>query len=138
MRDREEVQETIKAALVGNKLITTFHTNSIVDTILRLQEEGLTRNAIGNGVKYITAQRLVPTLCPHCSLSDPDTSKKLEKMMKPFERSKRNLQAHIMKHFLNADIGDTGDIEILLEREFHFLTQEDIDGIISEIEHDKS
>lgn len=137
MRDREELEETIRAGLIGNKLITTFHTNSCIHTILRLQNEWLTRNAIGNGVKYITAQRLAPSICPHCSLPDPEASKKLEKMMKPFMRSQRNLQASITKCFADASINNIDDIEFILERELRFLSEEDIDGIMSEIESDK-
>ena len=57
--------------------------------------------------------------------------------MKPFKRSQRNLQSQIMKHFLNATVVDIDDIEFIFDKEFHFLSQEDIDGIMGEIVTDK-
>lgn len=118
MRDKQETRDTTDAGLVGNKVFTTYHTNSAVDTILRMQEEEVSRNKIANGVKFVTAQRLVKKLCPHCSVRDPEAEKIMEKAAKAFRVSQRQLQNRIID--VLEDIPEQRfsleDVEIALER----------------------
>lgn len=137
MRNKEEIHATIGAAMVGNKLITTFHTNSSVDTLLRLEENGVTRNAMGNAVKFITAQRLVPTLCPRCSKEDPDAARAVEEIRRSFTRSRKHLESTITKHFQNqTEITDFDDLFIAFERHLRFLSKDDFEGILDAVRAD--
>lgn len=139
MRNKEEINGTIGSALVGNKLITTFHTNSAVDTFLRLEENGITRNAMGNAVKFITAQRLVPTLCPKCSKKDPAADRVLEELKRPFTRSRKYLESTITKHFQDqSEISDMDDLFIAFDKHLRFLAQDDFEGVLDAVRADEA
>ena len=134
MRDAEETKEGIKAWLVWNKLITTFHTNSCVDTILRLKEEWLSNNAIWNWVKYITAQRLVPVLCTHCRIPIEGKEKDeiISKIKKSFLRPQRNLQVKLWNILEKKDISEFSveDLEFYLEKNVNFIWNDDKEKMI--------
>jgi general secretion pathway protein E len=72
MRDRETVGIGIQAALTGHLVLTTLHTNSAVDAIVRLMDMGVERYLIGASLRGILGQRLVRRLCERCRR--PDTS----------------------------------------------------------------
>lgn len=118
MRDKQETRNATDAGLVGNKVFTTYHTNSAVDTILRMQEEEVSRNKIANGVKFVTAQRLVKKLCPHCFVRDPEAERVLEKARKAFAVSQRQLQNRILDVLepMPENRFRMEDVEIALER----------------------
>ncbi|WP_244498028.1 GspE/PulE family protein [Aureimonas sp. AU40] len=72
MRDRETVGIGIQAALTGHLVLTTLHTNSAVDAVVRLMDMGVERYLIGASLRGILGQRLVRRLCDRCRR--PDTS----------------------------------------------------------------
>lgn len=138
MRDSREIQEGIKVGLTGSKVITTLHTNNCVDTILRLKEEGLTNNAIANGVKFITAQRLVPALCPRCSVPHPDGAKLLEKIESAFRRPARHFSRRLgeaLGGMETSDLADAREVAEALARSRALrASDDDLEGISSEVE----
>jgi len=143
MRDKEEAAEWIKAWLIWNKVITTFHTNSVVDTFLRLKEEWLSNNIIWNGCKFITAQRLVKKLCPHCALEDDENKDRiLKEIQKIFTYANDNLELEIKKLLSSIEDDEILTNINLLERyiwkNIRFLTDSDIRSIIDEIERNIS
>lgn len=136
MRDSVEIIEWINTWLIWNKLITTLHTNSWVDTILRLISEGVNTNAIGNGVKYITAQRLVNSLCPHCSIEDPNREKNLKMIQKTYKRWQIHFHKEFKKLLLSLDDDEFNieELELAIRDKLTFMYVDDIDSLIEEIE----
>ena len=137
MRDAEETQQWVKTWLVGNKLITTFHTNSSVDTILRMKEEGVTNNAIWNWVKNITAQRLVQKVCPKCSIVHREESKFMKKIFKLFNRSKIFFLSEMrtmLNHLSIEDLSNIDMLEIHITDNLNFLSKKDVENMIELIE----
>lgn len=70
IRDSESAKVVKDIVLAGRKLFTTLHTYSALWSFVRLRELGvpwelLTMPGFVTGVVY---QRLVPTLCEHCSI----------------------------------------------------------------------
>lgn len=65
-RDGRTARNAMQAALSGHLVVTSFHTNSALSTIYRLQEMGVEPFLIGNALAGIIAQRLVRTLCSDC------------------------------------------------------------------------
>lgn len=70
IRDAESAKVVKDIVLAGRKLFTTLHTYSALWSFVRLRELGvpwelLTMPGYVSGVVY---QRLVPTLCQHCSI----------------------------------------------------------------------
>ncbi|HEY0798899.1 MAG TPA: GspE/PulE family protein [Candidatus Baltobacteraceae bacterium] len=66
MRDAETANTAISAALSGQMVFTTLHSNDAPRTIERLGELGVARSSLAAGITAILAQRLVRRLCPHC------------------------------------------------------------------------
>ncbi len=137
MRDSEETQQWVKTGLVGNKLITTFHTNSAVDTILRLKEEWVTNNAIGNWVKDITAQRLVQKICPKCSSVHSESEKYIKKISKSFNKSRIYCSTKMKELFNSLSSDELSNIDILeikIQDNLLFLSKEDSSLMMENLE----
>lgn len=71
MRDGETVSIGIQAALTGHLVLTTLHTNSATDAVVRLMDMGVERYLIGASLRGVLGQRLVRRLCERCRRSDP-------------------------------------------------------------------
>jgi len=66
IRDPETMEVAFQAALTGHLVFTTIHASSVLATIGRLHEMGLSPYMINTGLKAIVCQRLVRKLCPSC------------------------------------------------------------------------
>lgn len=66
MRDTETASIGIEAALTGHLMLSTLHTNSAVDTIIRLQDLGIPKYLLAPALRGIVSQSLVKQLCEHC------------------------------------------------------------------------
>ena len=66
IRDGETAEIALKAAQTGHLVLSTLHTNSTSETLIRLQQMGVARWMIASALTLIVAQRLVRKLCPHC------------------------------------------------------------------------
>lgn len=66
IRDGETAEIAINAAQTGHLVLSTLHTNSTAETLIRLQQMGVARWMISSALSLVIAQRLVRRLCPHC------------------------------------------------------------------------
>lgn len=66
IRDGDTAEIAIKAAQTGHLVLSTLHTNSTSETLIRLQQMGVARWMISSALTLVVAQRLVRKLCPHC------------------------------------------------------------------------
>jgi len=66
MRDRETADIAVEASLTGHLVLSTLHTNSAPETVVRLVEMGLDPFAFGDSLLGVLAQRLARALCPDC------------------------------------------------------------------------
>ncbi len=69
IRDYETADITMKAAQTGHLVLSTLHTNSAVESLVRLKNMGIESYNIASTVKLVIAQRLVRELC-HCKEED--------------------------------------------------------------------
>ena len=72
IRDEETAREVKQASMTGHKVFSTLHTNTAIESILRLLDLGLTVSDIGNTVNCIVSQRLLRKLCSRCKEVDKD------------------------------------------------------------------
>lgn len=67
---KSEILETteiaIKASQTGHLVLSTLHTNSAAETLVRLHNMGIQPYNIASSLSLVIAQRLVRLLCPHC------------------------------------------------------------------------
>jgi type II secretory ATPase GspE/PulE/Tfp pilus assembly ATPase PilB-like protein len=71
MRDDETVAVGVSAALAGQTVFATVHSNDAPRTIERLAELGVERHSLAAALTAIVAQRLVRRLCTACCRPDP-------------------------------------------------------------------
>jgi type II secretory ATPase GspE/PulE/Tfp pilus assembly ATPase PilB-like protein len=66
MRDSETAKIAIQASLTGHLVLSTLHTNSAPETIVRLTEMGVDPLNFSDALLGILSQRLTLKLCDHC------------------------------------------------------------------------
>ncbi|GAB3420130.1 type II secretion system protein GspE [Erwinia aphidicola] len=66
IRDGETAEIAVKAAQTGHLVLSTLHTNSTTETLVRLGQMGVPGYLLASALKLVIAQRLVRRLCPHC------------------------------------------------------------------------
>jgi len=66
MRDEETASTGIEASLTGHLVFSTLHTNSAVETVVRLLDMGLDPFNFADALLGILGQRLVKRICPDC------------------------------------------------------------------------
>ncbi|MDD2051937.1 type IV-A pilus assembly ATPase PilB [Pseudomonas putida] len=66
IRDLETAEIAIKAAQTGHMVLSTLHTNSAAETLVRLHNMGVAGFNIATSINLIIAQRLARKLCNHC------------------------------------------------------------------------
>jgi general secretion pathway protein E len=66
LRDRETATIGIQAALTGHLVLTTLHTNSAADSIVRLVDLGVESFLLVSALRCVVGQRLVRKLCERC------------------------------------------------------------------------
>lgn len=71
IRDEETAVIAAKASMTGHLVLSTLHTNSSVETVMRLLEMGLPLHILKSSLRLIIAQRLVQTVCPDCARDRP-------------------------------------------------------------------
>jgi type II secretory ATPase GspE/PulE/Tfp pilus assembly ATPase PilB-like protein len=66
MRDQETAETGIEASLTGHLVFSTLHTNSAVETVIRLLDMGLDPFNFADALLGVLAQRLVKRICDGC------------------------------------------------------------------------
>ncbi len=66
IRDRETADTAVRAAITGNFLFSTLHTNDCFSALVRLRDMGIPAYLISAALNGVVSQRLVKVLCPHC------------------------------------------------------------------------
>ncbi|MFH1028713.1 MAG: ATPase, T2SS/T4P/T4SS family [Pseudomonadota bacterium] len=75
VRDFETADVAFKAALTGQMVLTTLHTNSAVASITRLVDMGIKPYILASALEGVVAQRLVRKVCVDCAAAiAPDAS----------------------------------------------------------------
>ena len=66
MRDEETASTGIEASLTGHLVLSTLHTNSAVETVVRLLDMGLDSFNFADALLGVLGQRLVKRICKDC------------------------------------------------------------------------
>ncbi|MEW6688710.1 MAG: GspE/PulE family protein [Pseudomonadota bacterium] len=66
MRDAETAKIGIEASLTGHLVLSTLHTNSAAESVVRLLDLGMDPFNFADALLGVLAQRLVRRLCTHC------------------------------------------------------------------------
>ncbi|HHX8434647.1 TPA: type IV-A pilus assembly ATPase PilB [Vibrio diabolicus] len=73
IRDLDTAEVAIKASQTGHLVLSTLHTNSAAETVIRLSNMGVESFNLASSLSLIIAQRLARKLCSHCKQSQEIT-----------------------------------------------------------------
>lgn len=78
IRDGETAEIAMRAAMTGNLVITTVHTEDAISAIDRLRDMGVPSYLIAAGLRGVISQRLLRRICPSCKQEIVPPKKALE------------------------------------------------------------
>ena len=87
IRDPETAAAAFHAAKTGHLVLTTVHANDAAGVADRLEDLGVSRTTFEATVRFVSAQRLVPRLCPACRVDDPDGLARLCASLGPVDQA---------------------------------------------------
>lgn len=74
IRDKASMEIALEAALTGHLVLSSLHTNDVLETVMRIRQRGVEPYVIASSLRGIVSQRLVPRLCGACAEQiSPDT-----------------------------------------------------------------
>ncbi len=126
IRDRQTADIAVEASLTGHLVLSTLHTASAGETIIRLLDMGIDPFNFADSLLGIVAQRLIKTLCPQCKEAYTPNEQQLEELEKEFasetftnllDRYPQPLtlyKAVGCKHCIQGYAGRTGIHELLI------------------------
>jgi type II secretory ATPase GspE/PulE/Tfp pilus assembly ATPase PilB-like protein len=86
MRDPETARTVIAASLTGHLVLSTMHTNSAVESVIRLLDLGLDPFNFSDALLGIVGQRLVRRLCTTCRTPHEATSDEIDALAQQYCR----------------------------------------------------
>ncbi len=78
MRDAETTKIGIEASLTGHLVLSTLHTNSAVEAVVRLLDLGMDPFNFADALLGVLAQRLVRRLCTQCRVKHEPSVREME------------------------------------------------------------
>jgi len=70
IRDLDTAQIAINAALTGHLVLSTIHSNNVIDSLTRLTNIGVNEHQFASSFNLIMAQRLVRKICNGCKIEE--------------------------------------------------------------------
>ena len=80
MRDAETAKTGIEASLTGHLLLSTLHTNSAAESVVRLLDLGMDPFNFADALLGVLGQRLVRRLCAECRTAYTPSAPQLEEL----------------------------------------------------------
>ena len=107
MRDVETTKVGIEASLTGHLVLSTLHTNSAAESVVRLLDMGMDPFNFADALRFILAQRLARRLCPTCRQAYTPAAAELDDLLAEYcrdgSRGADEVLASWRKKFGDAD-----------------------------------
>lgn len=87
MRDKETADIAIEASLTGHLVFSTIHTNSAVETVVRLLDLGCDPFNFSDAMLGVLAMRLCKRICPNCREAYYPTRSEYDELVQAFGES---------------------------------------------------
>ena len=81
IRDPDTARMAIEASLTGRLVMSTLHTNSAPETVIRLLDMGMDPFNFADALIGVLAQRVVRRLCPHCRSGRPASADEVDVLL---------------------------------------------------------
>lgn len=113
IRDIETAEIAVKAAQTGHLVLSTLHTNSAAETVIRLKNMGVDAINLSSSLSLIIAQRLARKLCECCKIPDPMCSQLRHSLNIPNESIIYLANEQGCNHCNHGYLGRTGIYEVM-------------------------
>ena len=87
IRDEETAHIAIEASLTGHLVLSTLHTNSAAETVIRLLDMGMDPFNFADSLLAVLAQRLLRRICSDCKVSVDATDEQVDEWVRDFLHS---------------------------------------------------
>jgi type II secretory ATPase GspE/PulE/Tfp pilus assembly ATPase PilB-like protein len=87
MRDKETADVAIEASLTGHLVLSTLHTNSAVETVIRLLDMGCDPFNFADAIQGVIAKRLCKRLCTNCKQAYHPSAQEYDKLVRAYGTS---------------------------------------------------
>ena len=84
MRDAETCKTGIEASLTGHLVLSTLHTNSAAESVVRLLDFGMDPFNFADALLGVLAQRLVRKLCTECRVKQEPSVREIEALAQEY------------------------------------------------------
>jgi type II secretory ATPase GspE/PulE/Tfp pilus assembly ATPase PilB-like protein len=84
MRDKETADIAIEASLTGHLVLSTLHTNSAVETVIRLLDLGCDSFNFADAMLGVLAQRLCKRICTQCKEAYRPTRQEYDELVQGY------------------------------------------------------
>lgn len=84
MRDKETADVAVEASLTGHLVLSTLHTNSAVETVIRLLDLGCDPFNFADALQGVLAKRLCKRICAHCKESYRPSAQDYDKLVREY------------------------------------------------------
>ncbi len=111
VRDEETASVCIEASLTGHLVLSTLHTNSAAESVIRLLDLGMDPMNFGDSLIGIVAQRLVRALCKHCATPKALSGPELEALIQEYMEGTALKMEEASQRLLDAAAAASGDRE---------------------------
>ena len=113
IRDQETARIAIEASLTGHLVLSTLHTNSASESVVRLLDLGMDPMNFADSLVGIVAQRLVRALCIHCSQRHHLSRPQFDKLIAEYiDRSALTAEEGQRRILAAADVDDPGKVVV--------------------------
>ena len=89
MRDSETAHIAIEASLTGHMVMSTLHTNSAPESVIRMLDMGLDPFNFADALVGVLSQRLARRLCPACKQPYTPTCEELKQLARDYASGTR-------------------------------------------------
>ena len=99
MRDQETAKIGIEASLTGHLVLSTLHTNTAPESVIRLLDLGMDPFNFADALLAVLAQRLVKTLCVKCKQAYTPEAAEMDELLAEYLEGSNLDAASTMSHW---------------------------------------
>ena len=111
-RDEDTADTVVAASLTGHLVLSTMHTNSAVESVVRLLDFGLDPFSFADALLGIVGQRLVRRICTTCRKSHKGSKEEIDSLVSAYCRETDADPAAVLKRWQSEYGGRNGALTL--------------------------
>ena len=111
-RDLETAKTVIEASLTGHLVLSTMHTNSAAESVVRLLDLGMDPFNFSDALLGVIGQRLARRLCPTCRKPHPATQEEIDVLLHEYCLGTELNPVQVLEHWRAQYASDSGSLTL--------------------------